>query len=131
MRMFLLCIVIAGCSRASRPVSVPLASPSGEFSVTTEISGEEAGPTRRFCVRLKLKDAQTSRETSFQTGASDAQKWALAWSPSGAIVLYSSDIGTRAYDIKDGQIIERSPDKAEKDVARRAYKEKYSRQPPA
>jgi hypothetical protein len=74
---------------------------------------------------------QTKHEMTFQTGASDAQKWAIAWSPSGSLVLYSTDIGTRAYDIKDGHVIERSPNDAESDVARGAYRKKYGKQPPA
>jgi hypothetical protein len=113
------------------PAALPLASPSGEFVVTTEISGAEAGPVRRYCVRLKVRDVRTSRETSFQTGASDFQCWAIAWTHSGALVLYSSDIGMRSYDIKDGQIIERDPGDAEQDVARGAYREKYGKRPPA
>jgi hypothetical protein len=121
MRGLLLCILIAGCSRpGAGPVEVPLASPSGTFVVTTEMSGAEAAPTQRYCVRLKVKDVQTARAATFQTGASDGQKWAVAWSPSGALVLYSSDIGIRSYDIKDGQIIERSPDDAEREAARSA-----------
>lgn len=128
MRVLLLCLLIAGCSR---PAALPLASPSGAFAVTTEISGEEAGPTRRYCVRFKVKDVQTAREMTFQTGASHGQKWAIAWSPSGSLVLYSSDIGTRAYDIGGGRISERSPDNAEEEVARGAYRAKYGKQPPA
>ncbi len=68
---------------------------------------------------------------TFQTGASDYQKWAIAWSPSGSLVLYSSDIGIYAYDIKDGKIDERSPTDAESEVARDAYQKKYHKKPPA
>jgi hypothetical protein len=128
MRVLFLCLLFIGCSS---PAAVPLASPSGTFVVTTEIPGDEAGPTRRHCIRLKIKDVRTAREMTFQTEASNGQKWAIAWSPSEALVVYSSDIGTRAYDIKGGRIIERSPDNAERDLARTAYREKYGRQPPA
>jgi len=124
--VLLFCLVLLGsCAR----VSAPLTSPSGAFVATTEISGEEAGPTRRFCVRLKVTDTRTKREMTFQTGASNAQKWAVAWSPSGSLILYSSDIGIQAYDMKAGQIVERAADEAEKEVARKAYAKKYGKRP--
>jgi len=124
-RLLLLCLLLAGCSRQA----APLVSPSGAFSATTEISGDEAGPTRRLCVRLRVTDIVAKREVTFQTGASDVQRWAAAWSASNSLVLYSSDIGTVAYDMKDGQIAERTPDAAELQVGRKAYEEKYGRKP--
>lgn len=96
-----------------------------------EISGRSAGPTLRYCVRLKVREIRMGREMTFLTGASDFQKWAVAWSPSDSLILYSSDIGTRAYDIKGGQSVERSPDDAESEVARGAYRKKYGKRPPA
>lgn len=110
-------------------VAAPSVSPSGAFSARTEISGDEAGPTRRLCVRLRVTDIVANREIIFQTGASDAQKWAVGWSPSNSLVLYSSDVGTMVYDIKDGQIVERIPDPTEQEVARKAYEHKYGTKP--
>jgi hypothetical protein len=34
-----------------------------------------------------------------------------------------------AYDIKDGQVVERMPDAAEQEVARKAYEQKYGTKP--
>ena len=110
-RLFLICLLLVGCSRQA----APLVSPSGAFSAATEISGDEAGPTRRLCVRLRVTDIVARREITFQTGASDVQKWAAAWSPS--------------YDIRDGRIAERVPDAAELEVGRKAYAEKYGSRP--
>lgn len=121
-RSLLLCLLLVGCSRPASPYIV---SPSGVFSARAEISGNEAGPTRRYCVRLGIEDIKTKRWLTFQTGASDVQKWAVAWSPSDSLVLYSSDIGTLAYDVKDGQILERTPDADELEVGRKAYEHKY------
>jgi hypothetical protein len=110
-------------------LAVPILSPSGAFSARTEISGDEAGPTRRLCVRLRVTNIPAKREIAFQTGASDVQKWAVGWSPSNSLVLYSSDVGIMAYDIKDGQMVERMPDAAEQEVARKAYEQKYGTKP--
>ncbi len=110
-------------------LAAPIVSPSGAFSARTEISGDEGGPTRRLCVRLRVTDIPAKREIAFQTGASDVQKWAVAWSPSNCLVLYSSDVGTMSYDIKGGQVVERMPDVAEQQLARKAYEQKYGTKP--
>ena len=120
----LLALIFVACSRtivASQP------SPSGEYTARTEISGNEAGPTRRFCVKLLVFDVQKKREMEFQTGASDGQRWAIAWTPVNTLVLYSSDIGTLAYDVKSGKIIERKATAEETKIADEAYRMKYKK----
>ena len=97
--------------------------------MTTEISGEEAGPTRRFCVRLKIKNISTGGELTFQTGASTVQKWAIGWSPKDVLVLYSSDAGIFAYEVREGRITERRADTTEEEIGRAAYERKYGRRP--
>lgn len=129
MRPLLVCVsifVIAGCSRQG---GSPLPSPSGNFVALAEISGAEAGPTRRDCVRLKITDTKNKVVVVYQTGASDFQKWAFAWVPGDSLVLYSSDIGTLSYDIRSGQIIERTPTSAEEEIGRQAYEQKYAKRP--
>lgn len=126
---FVLCtLALISCSRTK---SAALISPSGSYSATAKISGAEAGPTRRFCVRLRVISLATKKEAEFQTCASDAQKWAVDWSPKNILVLYSSDAGIFAYDLKDDSIIERPATEEEKEVGRRAYEKKYGRKPRA
>ena len=108
-----------------------MASPSGEYSAQTEVSGDEAGPTRRLCVKLKVTDVRAKKEMIFQTEASDTQKWALGWAPNSVIVLYSSDVGIHAYEIHDGAISERAADAVEQEVGRAAYEKKYGTRPRA
>ena len=128
MRVLLCCaLVLSGCLQE---VPHRLASPSGAFIATAEVAGKEAG-SRQNCVRLKVTDSKTKQVITYQTDASDVQKWALAWSPSGSLVLYSSDVGTSAYDITTGQIVERDPTSDEKEVARQAYEKKYGTRPRA
>ncbi|HEU5118048.1 MAG TPA: hypothetical protein VFT74_15600 [Isosphaeraceae bacterium] len=121
-------LLVAG---GSRPVGKPLISPDGRHEAQTEISGNEAGPTRCCCVRVKFREIDTGHEMTFQTGASDYQKWAITWSPSGSLVLYSSDIGICAHDLKDGKVVERSADDAESQIARGAYQKKFGKKVPA
>ena len=123
--LVLMAVFMSGCSRKEASIT----SPSGLLIAAPEISGEEAGPTRRHCVRLRIKDTQTQQEHTFQTGASDYHKWALTWSASGTLVLYSSDIGISAYDIKSGQIVERDANTQEQELARQAYEKKYGQRP--
>ncbi len=78
-------------------------------------------------MKLRVNKIGTKQELTFQTGASDGQKWAAAWSASNCIVLYSSDIGTRAYEITNDKIVEHMPDAAEAKTGEKAYEEKYVR----
>jgi len=126
-RLFLLCLLLPSCSRREPPL--PLISPSGNYRLTTEVPGKEAGPTRRYCLRLKVTDLQANREMRLQTGASDFQKWAVAWSTSNTLVLYSSDVGTKAYDIKSDQILERDATNTELDVGDKAYEKRFGKLP--
>jgi hypothetical protein len=121
-------IVMAACSGRS---SYAATSPSGQYTVRTEISGDEAGPTRRLCVRLRLTDNRTNKEIIFQTGASDVQKWAMNWSPTNTLVLYSSDIGIHSYEVHDGAITERIATPEEQEIGRAAYEKKYGKRPRA
>ncbi len=69
------------------------------------------------------------RETTFQTYASDNMKWALAWTTGDSLVLYSADMGTTAYDVRDGSILERQPTLGDYAVADDAYAKSYGHPP--
>jgi hypothetical protein len=109
---------------------IPIPSPTGLYSVTPEVSGDEAGPDRSRCVRLRILHVSTKREIVYQTASSDRMKWAAAWS-GDSVVLYSSDVGTNVYEIHDGTILARPPSEAEKEVGRTAYEKKYGNRPRA
>ena len=128
---YIIILAIALVTACSGRSSFSATSSSGVYSARTEISGDEAGPTRRLCVRLKVTDLRTKKEIIFQTGASDSQKWAINWSPKDVIVLYSSDIGIYSYEIHDGAISERSATPDEEAVGRAAYEKKYGKKPRA
>jgi hypothetical protein len=66
---------------------------------------------------------------TYQTGASAVHKWAMAWSPKNILVLYSSDAGIFAYEIREERIIERRADRDEQEIGRAAYEKKYGRRP--
>lgn len=105
-----------------------IVSPSGIYLASTEISGNET-ETKRSCVRIKIHVPSAGKEFQFQTGASDFQKWAIDWSSEDILILYSSDIGIYAYELKSDKIIERLATDEEKEVGRKAYEAKYGRRP--
>ena len=104
---------MAGCGSSSVG---PLTSPSGAFIAHAGSSAESP------LIVLRVQETRTKREITFQTGASDIQKWAIAWSPANTLVLYSSDIGIYAYEVKDGKLVERLANDSEKEVGRSAYR---------
>ncbi len=119
----LLSLLVIGCDRSQQ-----VASPNGSISVRTEISGDEAGPTKRLCVILIFEDSKGSIKR-IQTGASDTMKWALDWHDDDTLILYSSDIGSTAYDIHKLELSERRPDKIESNTGREAYRKRYGELP--
>jgi len=119
----LISLLCFGCGRGG---SQEAASPDGELKVRTEISGDEAGPTRYLCVILIFEDSD-GKEKRIQTVASDTMKWALDWHDSDTLILYSSDIGTNAYDLDGLEVSERRPSEEEMLTGREAYMDRYGR----
>ncbi len=117
---------LIGCTS---PGPVELKAPAGPVTVLVDISGPEAGPTLKDCVRLRFRDAQTKMPVIVQTPASNAMKWAVGWSDANTVVLYSSDVGILAYDFTGGIAKERPANDAEKEAARAAYQKKYASVP--
>jgi hypothetical protein len=87
------------CAQREHP---PIQSPSGEYSIFATI--EEVS-----LIKLHLTNKEGVELDTVYSGASDAMKWALGWMPSeNVVVLQSSDIGTRAYDIVDNRLVAKS-----------------------
>ena len=129
MKSFIFSILIAvlclGCGGADSGEAI---SPDGKLKVRTEISGNEASPTKRLCVILVFEDLE-GKEKRIQTGVSDVMKWALDWHDSDTLILYSSDIGTTAYDIDGLEISERLPTKEEIITGKESYRNRYGKLP--
>jgi len=117
---------LVGCSRSG---PVEFQAPTGPLTVLVEISGPEAGPTRKDCVRLCFRNALTGKQVIEQTPASNAMKWAAVWSDADTFALFSSDVGIVAYDFTHGSITERPASETEKEAARAAYRKKYADSP--
>jgi hypothetical protein len=124
--LFFVILLVASCTRIEHP---QLISPSGNYQSTVEVAGKEAG-TRRNCVSIIINDLRTNRQMRFQTGAADTQKWAIGWSPEDVLVLYSSDIGTYAYEVHGNAIVEKAkPTATEIETGRLAYEKTYGYKP--
>lgn len=119
----LLVALLTGCfSFGSGATLFPtIDSPSGAYQASPEIFNA--------LVRINVTNLKSGQDFFFQTRASDYQKWALAWSSKNTLVLYSSDIGTYVYDVKDDTLVERMPDADETETGIKAYQQKYGRRP--
>lgn len=100
----------------------PIQSPSGEYSIFATI--EEVS-----LIHLHLTNKEGVELDTVYSGASDAMKWALGWMPDeDVVVLQSSDIGTRGYDIVDNRLVAKSKAFEDKRIQARAEElksEKY------
>ena len=87
-----------GCAPTD-PTSIQ--SPSGKYRVFATI--EEVS-----LIHIHLTNSEGVELDAVYSGASDAMKWALGWmTDEDVVVLQSSDVGTRAYDILDNHLVAR------------------------
>ena len=102
-------------------------SPSGQYSVKIEL-GNRDNAKDKYILMFKLTDRNGKELDYVRTGASDVQKWAATWYNEKVIVLNSSDIGTYAWIVVDGKLIQEWPvAKNMKDKGKEAYNKKYGR----
>ena len=103
----LISLLFAGCFGSSSSALSPIQSPDGNLILIPSVNRAKSDLTKHLCINFKINDGSGSTLHEIQTGASDIQKWAIAWFDDSTIVLYSSDIGTYAWKLDgDGQISE-------------------------
>lgn len=123
-RIFLFALLVASFSGCDRAGSQQAVSPDGKLRVRTEISDDVGEVTSRSCVILIFHGSK-GQEKHYQTAVSDSMKWALDWHDTNTLVLFSSDVGTVAYDVEAMEITERIPCEEEIVTGREAYRKRY------
>jgi len=112
-------VFLFGCGSQDYPQAD---SPSGAYSIST--SKSEKG-----LVSIYLTNAQGVELHEIESSASDFIKWSIGWMPDeDVVVLQSSDVGTRAYDIIEGRLVERPDAYKDEKISNRAeelYEERY------
>ena len=99
-------LVLVGCGPTMKSVE-RAASPSDVFVVAAIPNESKADPRKYRCIRLILENRNGNSLSAVQTGASDGQKWAVGWMPTGDIVvLQSSDIGTQAFTVQSNALVQ-------------------------
>jgi len=77
-------------------------SPTGSFKVSATVNSTDKKADNYADVIVHIFDKNNKRITQFNSGAGDFSKWTIGWSESeDIIILQSSDIGNRAWIIKD------------------------------
>ncbi len=99
-------MVLIGCGRMMNPTE-RVSSPSGTFVVAAIPNESKADPGKYRCIRIILEHRNGNSLSAVQTGASDGQKWAVEWMPTGeVVVLQSSDIGTQAFIVQSNALVQ-------------------------
>ena len=88
---FACALVLAACSPKSSP---PLPSPDGLLTLHTSVESSRSDPTLYGCVIIEVHDKTAKVLHRENTGASDFQRWDIAWTSNDKFRLTSSDIGT-------------------------------------
>src|SRR3981081_1678435 len=99
--LILLTITFASCLQIRKPKEI-ITAPSGQYNLEIDFNNNKDDKTKYQCIILTLLEKKYHQITTFQTGASDFQKWAIAWYPNkDTIIMNSGDIGTYAYHLTD------------------------------
>ena len=84
-----------------------ITSPSGNFKISATVNRTNKNSADYAKIIIRLSDKNNRKLADINTGAGDAQKWAIGWTSSGdTIVLQSSDIGNKAWVIKNNKPIQ-------------------------
>lgn len=123
----LLLFAFTSCLYMRKPPDL-IASPSKRFILKVDINENKSDKTKYGCVVLTVYDTSNKEISTFQTGASNYMKWAVSWYPTkDTIVLYSSDIGNRAYHLTDkNQLDTISVTKEIDSIAKLIFDKKYA-----
>lgn len=103
--MLLVFVTLSGCSASRSDDMAPIKSPDGSLTLTPSVNTSNSDPTKYLCVAFDIFDSSGSRVHHVESSASDRMKWAIGWFDDRTIVLYSSDVGTRAWKLKENDAV--------------------------
>jgi hypothetical protein len=87
--------------------SEKIKSSTGNFEIQATVNRTDNNAENYADVIIHLFDKNNKKLTELNTGAGDANKWAIGWTKSGdTIVLQSSDTGNKALILQNGHLTE-------------------------
>lgn len=111
-----LIILYAGIAACLMPIfcssptdCAPIKSPNGSLTLIPSVNQSKNDLTKYHCVAFDITDSTGARLHHVQSGASDRMKWAIGWFNDSTVILYSSDIGTRAWKLNDDKSSDEVP----------------------
>ncbi|MHA7843920.1 MAG: hypothetical protein ACX93I_11405 [Winogradskyella sp.] len=79
-------------------------APTGNFEIKATVNRTDKNTDNYADVIIILFDKENNKLTELNTGAGDANKWAIGWTELGdTIVLQSSDIGNKAWIVNENK----------------------------
>ena len=88
----------------------PVKSPGGRYAVFATVNRTDQNSPDYAYVVMHLTDADGKELHVYRSRAGDANKWALGWMPEeDVVILQSSDVGSMAFRIDHGKLVEVSP----------------------
>ena len=121
--------LILGFMPISDYKSTTLLSPSESYNIQGTVNA--AGFSRDIIVKIRLYDHNLNELDVITTGASDVMKWVIGWdSKEDIVILYSSDIGNRAWRVNNNSLMEIPYKDLSEDINNQAtdlYNQKYKK----
>ncbi len=102
-------------------------APTGKWAVQATVNRTDNNQADYAYVMAHLYDQNQQKVTTWNTRVGDAQKWSLGWTKYGdTIILQSSDIGTKAWQIVNNKVLELSINKELDTRAEQLKHKKYN-----
>jgi hypothetical protein len=99
-----LLFILIGCMKDEKTQTI--LSPTKLYSIVASVNRTDKSQDNYALVMIHLFDKNGKEISMVNTNSSDAMKWAVGWTVFGdTIVLYSSDIGNKAWRIDNLQTI--------------------------
>jgi hypothetical protein len=101
----ILSLLLVSCTFLGDYKSEKIPSPTGKYYLITSVNRRDKSKSDYAGVIIHLYASTGQLLSDLNTGAGDFSKWAIGWdSATDLIVVFSSDIGNAAYEIKNGKL---------------------------
>jgi len=92
------------CVRDYRGDKVP--SDSGKYELWTTINRTSSDESDYGLVMVHVQGKDWKKPVTLDTRAGDAMQWHVGWGNGDTIVLWSSDIGNRAWVVREKDVVD-------------------------
>jgi len=124
-KLGLILLILTTCKPLSDYNEGPYLSPDSQLELSAFVNRTDQSKSDYALVALTVNNLRSGETTTIVTHIGDVMKWSIGWLDSNTIVAQSSDIGTRAWQVIDGHLIEQEITSEMDWFAKELYRKNY------